>query len=52
MNCFISDLRSAKSGMEEVEKQHQQRMKENREIARGDIQLQRTMYAQEDKRYA
>ena len=51
-NGFISDLRTAKSGMEEVEKQHQQRMKENREIARGDIQLQRTMDAQEDKRYA
>lgn len=51
-NGFISDLRTAKTGMEEVEKQHQQRMKENREIARGDIQLQRTMDAQEDKRYA
>ena len=49
---FIPKLAEAKRGMEEVEKQHQQRMKENREIARGDIQLQRTMDEQEDKRYA
>ena len=48
---FIPKLAEAKRGMEEVEKQHQQRMKENREIARGDIQLQRTMDEQEDKRY-
>lgn len=49
---FIPKLTEAKRGMEEVEKQHQQRLKENREIARGDVQLQRTLDEQEDKRYA
>lgn len=48
---FIPKLTEAKRGMEEVEKQHQQRLKENREAARGDVQLQRTLDEQEDKRY-
>lgn len=49
---FIPKLAEAKRGMEEVERQHQQRLKENREVARGDVQLQRTLDEQEDKRYA
>ena len=51
-NDFIPKLAEAKRGMEEVEKQHQQRLKENREAAKFDVELQHTLDAQEDKRYA
>lgn len=51
-NGFINDLRTAKAGMEEVERQHQQRTKENHEHFRGDIEIQHEMDSQEDKRYA
>lgn len=49
---FIPKLTEAKRGMEEVERQHQQRLKENREAAKFDIELQHTLDEQEDKRYA
>lgn len=51
-NGFINDLRTAKAGMEEVERQHQQRTKENHEHFRGDIEIQHELDSQEDKRYA
>lgn len=49
---FIPKLTEAKRGMEEVERQHQQRLKENREAAKFDVELQHTLDEQEDKRYA
>ena len=49
---FIPKLSEAKRGMEEVERQHQQRLKENREAAKFDVELQHTLDEQEDKRYA
>lgn len=51
-NDFIPKLADAKRGMEEVERQHQQRLKENREAAKFDVELQHTLDEQEDKRYA
>lgn len=51
-NDFIPKLADAKRGMEEVERQHQQRLKENREAAKFDVGLQHTLDEQEDKRYA
>ena len=49
---FIPKLTEAKRGMEEVERQHQQRLKENREAAKFDVQYQHTLDELEDKRYA
>lgn len=51
-NDFIPKLAEAKRGMEEVERQHQERTKENHEHFRGDIEIQHEMDSQEDKRYA